>query len=73
MLVKLRMSVDETIKELEKICKEVYMKTDYTPAERTSKLRECIENLLSRKKIPIDAKMCDEADEDSCRRCDERL
>lgn len=70
MLVKLRMSVEETIEEFDKICEEVHMKTDYTPAERTSRLRKCIEDLLSRKKVPIDTKMYDESDENSCQRCD---
>ena len=56
MFAKLRMSVNDTIKEFHKICCEVYM-GDLSPSTRTQRLRDCIEDLLRRRGLPIDLKL----------------
>ncbi|KAG8817631.1 hypothetical protein FRC17_011139, partial [Serendipita sp. 399] len=63
MLVKLRMSVEETSIEFDKICEQVYEPKDLSATERTTRLRSLVEDLLARKHIPLDAKLLDGADD----------
>src|SRR6201996_2969227 len=56
MFAKLRMSVNDTIKEFHKICCEVYI-GDLSPSARTQKLRDCVEDLLRRRGLPVDLKL----------------
>lgn len=56
MFAKLRMSVKDVLKEFRKICCEVYM-GDFLPEMRTQKLKDCIEDLLRRRGLPIDIKL----------------
>lgn len=58
MFVKLRMSVEEATEAFYWICEEVYFQENLGAAERLSKLRSCIEELLDRKGHPIDLKLC---------------
>jgi hypothetical protein len=57
MLSRLRMSVDEASDEFFTIVEEVYKPDHLTPSERTHKLRECMEAVLSRKSLPLDTKL----------------
>ncbi|KAG8815596.1 hypothetical protein FRC17_000656, partial [Serendipita sp. 399] len=63
MLVKLRMSVEETSIEFNKICEQVYEPKDLSATQRTTRLRSFVEDLLARKHIPLDAKLLDGADD----------
>ena len=56
MLVKLRMSVDETLHEFSTIVDQVYV-NKLEPAEKTRRLKECMEALLTKKNLPIDLKL----------------
>jgi len=56
MFAKLGMSVKDVFEEFNKICDEVYA-IYLEPDERTAALRKCIEDLLMRKKLPLDLKM----------------
>lgn len=56
MFAKLRMSVKDVLKEFRNICCEVYM-GDLLPAIRTQKLKNCIDDLLRRRGLPIDLKL----------------
>jgi hypothetical protein len=66
MLAKLGMSVDEASEEFCTIVKEVYTPSDLAPAERTRKLRECIEGLLKKKGLPTDLKLRGETPAGQC-------
>ncbi|PVG02910.1 hypothetical protein CPB86DRAFT_859145 [Serendipita vermifera] len=66
MLTKLRMTVDEAIEEFREISKEVYEVEDLTPSARSQKLRECLENLLKKKDIPLDATLVGDRGENDC-------
>ncbi|KAG8771761.1 hypothetical protein FRC16_005848, partial [Serendipita sp. 398] len=57
MLFKLRMSVEEAITEFDKICEQVYEPKDLSASDRTARLKSQLEDLLTRKHIPIDTKM----------------
>jgi hypothetical protein len=57
MVAKLGMSVDEASEEFFTLVQEVYAPKNLTPAERTQKLRECMEGLLKKKGLPIDLKL----------------
>ena len=57
MLAKLGMSVDEASEEFFTIIQEVYTPKNLAPAERTQKLRECMEGLLRKKGLSVDAKL----------------
>jgi hypothetical protein len=65
MFVKLRMSVEEVMEEFAIIVGEVY-KDNFTPAQRTSKLRECMQSLLNKKKFPLDLKLEKQGTSGSC-------
>jgi hypothetical protein len=56
MFFKLRMSVEEAITELGMIVEEVYTKK-LEPADKTKKLRDCIERLLTKRNLPINLKI----------------
>lgn len=56
MFCKFRMSVEDTMNEFYKICEEVYA-NGLSPEERSSRLRNCIEDLLKRKGFPVDLNM----------------
>jgi hypothetical protein len=66
MLTKLGMSVDEASEEFFKLVQEVYAPKNLAPAERTQKLRECIEGLLEKKRLPVDLKLRGETTPGQC-------
>jgi hypothetical protein len=66
MLTKLGMSADEASDEFFTIIQEVYRPKDLAPAERTQKLRECMEGLLKKKGLPIDLKLRGDTPEAQC-------
>ena len=66
MLTKLGMSVDEASEEFFTIIQEVYTPKNLAPAERTQKLRECMEGLLKKKGLPIGLKLRSETTEGQC-------
>jgi hypothetical protein len=57
MFTKLYMSVDEAIDAFLQICEQVYSDDRVTAAQRSARLRECIEDMLAKKELPIDLKM----------------
>lgn len=67
MLAKLRMSIDEATEEFYTISERVYNDAAITPAERSARLRACMEGLMKRKGLPIDLKLTD-ATEGICAR-----
>jgi hypothetical protein len=66
MLTKLGMSVDEASEEFFTLIQEVYTPKNLAPAERSQKLRGCIEELLKKKGLPIDLKLRGETPEGQC-------
>jgi hypothetical protein len=56
MFAKLGMTVKDALEEFNKICNEVYM-VELRPENRTVALRNCIEDLLKRRGLPVDLKM----------------
>jgi hypothetical protein len=66
MLTKLGMSVDEASEEFFTLVQEVYTPKDLAPAERTQKLRGCIEELLKKKGLPVNLKLRGETLEGRC-------
>jgi hypothetical protein len=56
-LVKCRMSVDEALDVFYDICETVYVDTTIDAAERSGRLRHCLENILKNKGLPIDLKL----------------
>jgi hypothetical protein len=65
MLVKLRMSVEEATDEFGAIVEAVYANR-LNPAEKTEKLRKCVEALLTKRKLPVDLKLEDEKQDGRC-------
>lgn len=65
MLVKLRMSVEEATDEFATIVEAVYA-NKLSPAEKTEKLRKCVETLLNKKGLPADLKLEDEKQDGRC-------
>ncbi|PVF91616.1 FabD/lysophospholipase-like protein [Serendipita vermifera] len=57
LFVKCRMSVDEVLEAFYEICDKVYMDTCIDAAERSRRLRECLEDILSSKELPLDLKL----------------
>jgi hypothetical protein len=66
MLAKLRMSVNEASEEFFTIVQKVYTPKNLAPEERTQKLRECMEGLLTKKGLPVDLKLRGEAPAGQC-------
>jgi hypothetical protein len=66
MFTKLRMTVEEAITEFKEISKKVYEVEDMPPGSRSQELRECLENLLKKKDIALDATLVGERGEDDC-------
>ena len=66
MLAKLRMTVEEAAEEFCTIAEEVYKQNDITRQKRTQRLKECIEDIMSRRKLPVDMKLLDETQTGSC-------
>jgi hypothetical protein len=62
------MSVEETSKEFFTILEEVYQPQDLSPSERTHKLRECMEDVMERKGLPINIKLMEKAKPGDCAR-----
>lgn len=56
MFVRMKMSVEEAIKAFCYIIKRVYAK-GLSPRERTEILRECMEDLLKERGLPVDLKL----------------
>ena len=68
MLTKLRMSVEVASDEFFTIVEEVYKPDHLTPSERTQKLRECMEAVMTRKELPIDLKLMEGNQIERCQR-----
>jgi len=68
MLAKLRMSVQETSDEFFTIVEEVYEPQHLSPSERTYKLRECMEDIIQRRGLPIDTKFMEKFKPGDCAR-----
>ena len=66
MLTKLGMSVDEASEEFFTLVQEVYTPKNLAPAERTQKLRGCLEDLLKKKGLPVDLKLRGETPAGRC-------
>jgi hypothetical protein len=66
MLAKLGMSVDEASEEFFTIVQEVYTPKNLEPAERTQKLRGCMEGLLKKKGLPVELKLRGESPPGQC-------
>jgi hypothetical protein len=62
------MSVEEASDEFFTIVEEVYKPDHLTPSERTQKLRECVEAILSRKSLSLDTKLMEQNPTGSCQR-----
>ncbi len=56
MFAKLGMTVKDALEEFSKICNNVYA-VDLEPKDRTVALRNCIEDLLKKRGLPVDLKM----------------
>jgi hypothetical protein len=57
MLTKMRMSVDQAREHFLNICSEVYSDPELSPKERTARLRNCVEHMLSSLDLPVNLKM----------------
>lgn len=66
MLARLRMSVEEASEEFFTITEEVYKNDALDSPERSRRLRQCMEDLLQRRELPLDAKLLEEAPDDCC-------
>jgi hypothetical protein len=68
MFARLRMSVQEISDEFFTIVEEVYQPQNLSPSERTQKLRECMEDLMKRKGLPINMKFAEKPNPGDCAR-----
>jgi hypothetical protein len=68
MFARLRMSVEEASDEFSTIVEEVYIPQDLSPSERTQKLRECMEDIMERKELPIGMKFMEKTEPGHCAR-----
>jgi hypothetical protein len=68
MFARLRMSVEEVSDEFFTIVEEVYKPPHFSAPERTQKLKECIENLMERKGLPINLKLLEKSNPGHCAR-----
>ncbi|KIM21462.1 hypothetical protein M408DRAFT_333430 [Serendipita vermifera MAFF 305830] len=66
MLAKLHMSADEAAEEFCTIIDHVFVPVDITPKERIDRLKSCVENMMKMKDLPLDMKLLDDAQSDSC-------
>ncbi|KIM21455.1 hypothetical protein M408DRAFT_29534 [Serendipita vermifera MAFF 305830] len=66
MLAKLRMSADEAAEEFCAIIENVLGPVNMTPKERLEKLRTLLEDMMKRKDLPLNMKLVDEGQNDSC-------
>ncbi|PVF94461.1 TPR-like protein [Serendipita vermifera] len=57
LFVKCRMSVDEVLDAFYEICDKVYMDTCIDADERSGRLRQCLEDILSSKELPLTLKL----------------
>jgi hypothetical protein len=62
------MSVGEASEEFSTIVQEVYIPQDFSPSERTQKLRECMEDIMERKGLPIGMKFMEKTEPGHCAR-----
>jgi hypothetical protein len=62
------MSVEEASEEFSTIVEEVYIPQDLSPSERIQKLRECVEDIMERKGLPIDMKFMEKTEPGHCAR-----
>lgn len=65
MLARLRMTVDEASEEFVTIT-DVYKEFESTPKERTRHLKDCLEDIMRRKQLPLDTKLLDEKEIEGC-------
>jgi hypothetical protein len=66
MLSKLRMSAEEASTEFLTIVKKVYEPDYPSPADRTQRLRECMENLMKKKGFPVDLELYEKTQVGRC-------
>jgi hypothetical protein len=62
------MSVEEVSDEFFTIVEEVYKPHHFSASERTQKLKECMENLMERKGLPINLKLMETSNPGHCAR-----
>jgi hypothetical protein len=62
------MSVEEASTEFSTIVEEVYESSHPSAVERTQKLRECMENLMKKKGLPVDLKLYEKTPAGRCTR-----
>jgi hypothetical protein len=60
------MSVEEASGEFSTIVEEVYMPQDLSPSERIQKLRECMEDIMERRGLPIGMKFMEKTGPGHC-------
>ncbi|KIM19967.1 hypothetical protein M408DRAFT_30770 [Serendipita vermifera MAFF 305830] len=66
MLAKLRMSANEAAEEFCTIIDHVFVPVDITSKERIERLKTSVEKMMFKKSLPLDMKLVDEAQTDSC-------
>jgi hypothetical protein len=66
LFAKLRMTVDEASEEFCTIMEQVYNPHDLSPSERTGRLRNCLEDAMKRKKLPLDLRLTEETRQSAC-------
>ncbi|PVF94462.1 hypothetical protein CPB86DRAFT_765818 [Serendipita vermifera] len=69
LFVKCCMSVDEVLDAFYEIYDKVYMDTCIDAAERSSRLRRCLEDILSGKALPLDLKLGQDARVNTTTKC----
>jgi hypothetical protein len=60
------MSVEEASEEFCTIVEQVYSPEDLAPSERTSHLRKCMEEIMERKRLPIDLPLAQKTRPEAC-------
>lgn len=66
MFTRLRMSVEEASEEFFTITEEVYKHDDLDSSERSRRLRQCMEDMLQRRELPLDTKLIEETPGNGC-------
>lgn len=66
LLTKLRMSVEEASDEFYTIIEEVYGRDYIDPQEKTSRLRQCLEEILKRNGLPLNMLLVEETQVHGC-------
>ncbi|KIM30111.1 hypothetical protein M408DRAFT_67143 [Serendipita vermifera MAFF 305830] len=66
MFTRLRMSIEEASDEFFTITEEVYRQDALDSSERSKRLRQCIEDMLQRRQLPLDIKLMEETPGNDC-------